>query len=107
MSISAKESFGQYLALCNDFEGKRNASPLLSHVNRLGREALVKAVEGYRRDPLAIDAVEPAEFFAPDYGVNLGRVALDVDPAGSFRCGVPNLNSLLVIVANDAFRPTQ
>ena len=42
MSISAKESFGQYLALCNDFEGKRNASPLLSHVNRLGREALVK-----------------------------------------------------------------
>lgn len=107
MSTSAKESFGQYLDLCKDFEGKRPGSALMGHINRQGRKALEEAVEAYRRDPLAIHDVEPAEFFSPDYGVNLSRMALDVDPADSFRCGVPNLNSLLVIVANDTFRPTR
>ena len=107
MSTSAKKSFGQYLDLCKDFEGKRPGSSLMGHINRQGRKALEEAVEAYRRDPLAIHDVEAAEFFSPDYGVNLSRMALDVDPSDSFRCGVPNLNSLLVIVANDTFRPTR
>lgn len=107
MSTSAKESLGQYLELCKDFEGKRPVSQLISRINRHGRTALEKALETYKPDALAISDVEPAELFAPDYGVNLGRMALDVDPTDSFRCGVPNLNSLLVIVANDTFRPTQ
>lgn len=44
--------------------------------------------------------------FAPDYGVNVRRMALPADVAASFRCGVPNLSTLMAMVVNDRFVPT-
>jgi Fe-S cluster assembly protein SufD len=41
--------------------------------------------------------------FAPDYGVNLSRLAIPVDPYQAFRCDVPNLSTQLFFVVNDAF----
>lgn len=46
------------------------------------------------------------DMFAPDFGVNIQRRELPVDVAASFRCGVPNLSTLLGIVVNDRFAAT-
>ncbi|MBP5340032.1 MAG: Fe-S cluster assembly protein SufD [Prevotella sp.] len=43
------------------------------------------------------------QLFAPDYGVNLGRLDIPVDPYQAFRCDVPNLSTQLFFVVNDAF----
>ena len=41
--------------------------------------------------------------FAPDYGVNLSRLDIPVDPYQAFRCDVPNLSTQLFFMVNDAF----
>ena len=41
--------------------------------------------------------------FAPDYGLNLNRLDIPVDPYNAFRCDVPNLSTSLYFVVNDAF----
>lgn len=41
--------------------------------------------------------------FAPDYGVNLNRLEIPVDPYQAFRCDVPNLSTSLYFVVNDTF----
>ena len=43
------------------------------------------------------------KLFAPDYGVNLNRLVIPVDPYQAFRCDVPNLSTSLYFVVNDAF----
>ena len=43
------------------------------------------------------------KLFAPDYGVNLNRLEIPVDPYEAFRCDVPNLSTSLYFVVNDAF----
>ena len=44
-----------------------------------------------------------AELFAPDYGLNLGRLEIPVDPYSVFSCDVPNLSTSLYFVVNDQF----
>ena len=39
--------------------------------------------------------------FAPDYGLNLRRLNIPVDPYQAFRCDVPNLSTSLFFVVND------
>jgi len=41
--------------------------------------------------------------FEPDYGLNLNRLQIPVDPYQAFRCDVPNLSTLLYFMVNDAF----
>ncbi len=41
--------------------------------------------------------------FAPDYGLNLIRLTIPVDPYHAFRCDVPNLSTSLYFVVNDGF----
>ena len=43
------------------------------------------------------------KLFAPDYGVNLSRLQIPVDPYEAFRCDVPNLSTSLYFVLNDMF----
>ena len=43
------------------------------------------------------------ELFAPDYGLNLNRLQIPVDPYNAFRCDVPNLSTSLYFVVNDIF----
>ena len=45
--------------------------------------------------------IEP--LLAPDYGVNLSRLEIPVDPYEAFRCDVPNLSTSLYFVVNDVF----
>ena len=43
------------------------------------------------------------KLFAPDYGLNLNRLQIPVDPYNAFRCDVPNLSTSLYFVVNDGF----
>ena len=43
------------------------------------------------------------KLFAPDYGLNLNRLSIPVDPYQAFRCDVPNLSTSLYFVVNDVF----
>ncbi len=44
-----------------------------------------------------------AELFEPDYGLNLNRLDIPVNPYDAFRCDVPNMSTSLYFVVNDAF----
>ena len=52
--------------------------------------------EEYRRTDIE-------SLYAPDYGLNLGRVNIEINPYEVFRCDVPNLSTLLYFVVNDTF----
>lgn len=41
--------------------------------------------------------------FAPDYGLNINRLDIPVNPYDAFRCDVPNLSTSLYFIVNDAF----
>lgn len=43
------------------------------------------------------------KLFEPDYGLNLNRLDIPVNPYNAFRCDVPNLSTSLYFVVNDAF----
>ena len=43
------------------------------------------------------------ELFAPDFGLNLNRFQIPVNPYDAFRCDVPNLSTSLYFVVNDGF----
>ena len=44
-----------------------------------------------------------AKLFEPDYGLNLNRLEIPVNPYDAFRCDVPNLSTSLYFVVNDGF----
>lgn len=44
-----------------------------------------------------------SELFRPDYGLNLNRLAIPVDPYKAFKCDVPNMSTSLYFVVNDSF----
>lgn len=43
------------------------------------------------------------KLFAPDYGVNLMRLPVQLNPYKVFSCGIPNLSTSLYFVVNDVF----
>ena len=44
-----------------------------------------------------------SKFFEPDYGLNLNRLEIPVNPYEVFKCDVPNMSTSLFFVVNDAF----
>ena len=41
--------------------------------------------------------------FAPDYGLNIGRLDIPVNPYDVFKCDVPNMSTSLYFMVNDTF----
>lgn len=41
--------------------------------------------------------------FAPDYGLNINRLSIPVNPYDVFRCDVPNMSTALYFIVNDSF----
>ncbi|MDE5635475.1 MAG: SufD family Fe-S cluster assembly protein, partial [Muribaculaceae bacterium] len=82
-----------------------NSAEPLNALRSKAREALEgkqlphRGTEGFEKT--SID-----EMFTPDYGINLTRLALPCDIASAFKCGVPNVSTLLAVVVNDRFVPT-
>lgn len=52
------------------------------------------------------EQVSVNEMFAPDYGLNLSRVAFPVDAEQAYRCDVPNVGALTALIVNDTFVAT-
>ena len=46
---------------------------------------------------------EVGKYFAPNYGLNLNRLEIPVNPYEVFKCDVPNMSTSLYFVVNDAF----
>ena len=46
---------------------------------------------------------DAAKLFAPDYGLNLNRLDIPVNPYEVFKCDVPNMSTALYFLVNDAF----
>lgn len=52
------------------------------------------------------ETTDLSKILSPDYGLNIGRVPIDVNPAASFHCGVPTLSSSLFLLVNDLYAQT-
>lgn len=98
------QSEKQYIDLygqCRDMLMGHSAAPMnavrdaaFDDFKRLGFPT--KKVERYKYTDI------PA-LFEPDYGLNLNRLEIPVDPYEAFRCDVPNLSTSLYFVLNDGF----
>ena len=44
-----------------------------------------------------------SKYFEPDFGLNLNRLSIPVNPYEVFKCDVPNMSTALYFVVNDAF----
>ena len=82
---------------------------IFSHAPEAMNAVRDEAFEDFRRQGFPSKRVERYKYtdiqklFAPDYGVNLNRLEIPVDPYAAFRCDVPNLSTSLYFVVNDMF----
>ena len=49
------------------------------------------------------ETIDLEKLLAPDFGINLARVDIDVNASAPFRCGVPNMTSALFFFRNDLY----
>ena len=82
---------------------------IFSHAPEAMNAVRDEAFEDFRKQGFPSKKVERYKYtdiqklFAPDYGVNLNRLEIPVDPYEAFRCDVPNLSTSLYFVVNDMF----
>ena len=82
---------------------------IMDHASEAMNAVRDQAFEDFRRQGFPSRKVERykytdiEELFAPDYGLNLSRLQIPVDPYQAFRCDVPNLSTSLFFVVNDMF----
>ena len=82
---------------------------IFSHAPEAMNAVRDEAFENFRRQGFPSKKVERYKYtdiqklFAPDFGVNLNRLEIPVDPYAAFRCDVPNLSTSLYFVVNDMF----
>lgn len=68
-----------------------------------------QAFEDFRRQGFPTQKVERykytdvAEAFSPNYGLNIKRLRIPVNPYDAFKCDVPNLSTSLYFMVNDQF----
>lgn len=70
------------------------------------RDDALKALENMTLPKKGSENYETTDLeaiLAPDYGVNISRVNLGVNPSATFHCGVPNLSSSLLFQINDMY----
>lgn len=72
----------------------RPRTEALAHFKRMGFPT--------RKDE-AYKYTDVSACFAPDYGLNLQRLHIPVNPYEAFRCDVPNMSTELYFVVNDVF----
>lgn len=49
------------------------------------------------------ETTDLSEILAPDFGLNLSRINIDVNSAAPFQCGVPHMSSAMFFFRNDLF----
>ena len=94
----------QYIDLFNQC-----GSMISNHSAPLLNEFREQALEDFSHQGLPSRRVERYKYtdaekvFAPDYGLNINRIEIPVNPYKAFKCDVPNLSTSLYFVVNDAF----
>ena len=98
------QSEKQYIDLYTEAQQliKEHAASVLNEVRD-------KAFEDFRRQGFPTKKVERYKYtdmqklFEPDYGLNLNRLEIPVNPYDTFKCDVPNLSTSLYFIVNDQF----
>lgn len=77
-------------------------------INSLRREAfeILSDTDLPRKGSENYETINLEEILAPDFGLNLARLNIDVNALSPFRCGIPNLTSALFFLQNDIYRET-
>lgn len=94
----------QYIKLYHDHRALFDANSC-DPLNRL-RERAARAVENMALPAEGSESYETIDLnaiLAPDFGVNVARVNIDINPAYSFRCNVPAISPVLFTVNNNIF----
>lgn len=82
-----------------------NGAGPLNDLREKGYEILSNAVLP-REGSDNYENVDLDAMLAPDYGLNVARVDMDVNPAATFRCDVPIVSSTPFLLINDTFAET-
>lgn len=107
MENNTDTSLRQYIEL---YDSHKNA--LCSHcapaLNRLRAEAAdrLRGMQLPSQGTEHYEITSLPQLLATDYGVNINRVNLEVNPASSFHCGIPRLSTSLFFLVNDSFART-
>lgn len=94
----------QYIDLYNQCKGMIN-----KHAPQVLNDLRDKAFDDFCRLGFPSKKVERYKYtdmqkiFEPDYGLNLNRLEIPVNPYDVFKCDVPNLSISLYFVVNDSF----
>lgn len=94
----------QYIDLYNQCKGMIN-----KHAPQVLNDLRDKAFDDFCRLGFPSKKVERYKYtdmqkiFKPDYGLNLNRLEIPVNPYDVFKCDVPNLSTSLYFVVNDSF----
>lgn len=94
----------QYIDLYNQCKGMVN-----KHAPQVLNDLRDKAFDDFCRLGFPSKKVERYKYtdmqkiFEPDYGLNLNRLEIPVNPYDVFKCDVPNLSTSLYFVVNDSF----
>lgn len=94
----------QYIDLYNQCKGMIN-----KHAPQVLNDLRNKAFDDFCRQGFPSKKVERYKYtdmqkiFEPNYGLNLNRLEIPVNPYDVFKCDVPNLSTSLYFVVNDCF----
>ena len=94
----------QYIELYDECRGM-----ICSHSAEVMNAVRDEAYEKFKGQGFPTKKVERYKYtdieklFEPNYGLNLNRLDIPVNPYDAFRCDVPNLSTSLYFVVNDAF----
>ena len=94
----------QYIELYDECRGM-----ICSHSAEVMNAVRDEAYENFKSQGFPTKKVERYKYtdieklFEPNYGLNLNRLDIPVNPYDAFRCDVPNLSTSLYFVVNDAF----
>ena len=98
------QSEQQYIELYNEAR-----EMIFSHAPEAMNAVRDQAFEDFRKQGFPSKKVERYKYtdiqklFEPNFGVNVNRLQIPVDPYETFRCDVPNLSTSLYFVVNDMF----
>ena len=98
----------QYIDLYGEHKDliERNSAPVFNKLRAEGHRVLSERPELPKKGTENYETTDLDAMLAPDYGLNIARVPIDVNPAASFHCGVPSLSTSLFMMVNDLYAET-
>ena len=101
MKVQSEKQYIELYEQCRDI--------IMNHACGIMNDVRDSAFEDFKRLGFPTKKVERYKYtdmpslFEPNYGLNLNRLDIPVDPYEAFRCDVPNLSTSLYFVVNDSF----